>query len=433
MDVENWLKDPKTIQKSRKKYAHFDHRIDIFKAVEYIKDSDKIVSHGFYPFIHYTMKMEKFSKDASKKIKKREIYYAAHLDRCIYQYYGYLLNSYYNQRIKDDGIDSVPVAYRTDLRDSNIQSAYKAFAFIREWKKCYVMIGDFTNFFDNLDHQYLKKQWCSLLQVEKLPKDHYAVFKNITKFSSWELEDLLEINGLPHSEQGRETLNKKKTVLNRRQYEENRGHIVKNKFSYGIPQGSPISAVLANIYMLEADKLIYKAVSSYNGFYMRYSDDFMIILPANECDEKNAFDEVIDIIKNIPNLTLESKKTQFFAVELPEVINIGKKYAEDADISQNRINFLGFSFDGKKIYIRPKTISKYYYRMRRKAHSIAGNINKVGADNLYMRYSERGAKGRRGNFFTYVNNAERTFGNDEMIRHDVRNHMSKIRKLLKER
>ena len=49
MDVENWLKDPKTIQKSRKKYAHFDHRLDIFKAAEYINDSDKIASHGFYP------------------------------------------------------------------------------------------------------------------------------------------------------------------------------------------------------------------------------------------------------------------------------------------------------------------------------------------------------------------------------------------------
>lgn len=58
------------------------------------------------------------------------------------------------------------------------------------------MIGDFTNFFDNLDHQYLKQQWCSLLQVSQLPADHYAVFKNITKYSKWELDDLLELNVL---------------------------------------------------------------------------------------------------------------------------------------------------------------------------------------------------------------------------------------------
>lgn len=48
-----------------------------------------------------------------------------------------------------------------------------------------------------------------------------------------------------------------------------------------------------------------------------------------------------------------------------------------------------------------------------------------------MRYSERGATGKRGNFFTYVNNAEKEFGSDEMIRHDLKNHMSKIRKTLK--
>ena len=39
------------------------------------------------------------------------------------------------------------------------------------------MIGDFTHFFDNLDHAYLKKQWCSLLECERLPKDHYNVLR----------------------------------------------------------------------------------------------------------------------------------------------------------------------------------------------------------------------------------------------------------------
>ena len=48
-----------------------------------------------------------------------------------------------------------------------------------------------------------------------------------------------------------------------------------------------------------------------------------------------------------------------------------------------------------------------------------------------MKYSERGATGKKGNFFTYVNRAEKEFGTDEMIRHDVRRNMSKIRKSLK--
>ena len=40
----------------------------------------------------------------------------------------------------------------------------RAFDFIKKLGKCYMMIGDFTHFFDNLDHGYLRKQWCFLLQ-----------------------------------------------------------------------------------------------------------------------------------------------------------------------------------------------------------------------------------------------------------------------------
>lgn len=429
MNVQTWLNNPKTIKKSRKMYAHFDYRVDIKKAAEFIQNPDNIVSYGFYPFIHYTMKMEKYNKQTGKKVKEREICYAAHMDRCIYQYYAFVINEYYNQRIREDSIEKVPVAYRTDLKDSNIQSAKKAFDFIRENPKCYVMIGDFTNFFDNLDHQYLKQQWCSLLQVSQLPADHYAIFKNITKYSKWELDDLLELNGFSKSDADIRKLNQKPTVLTKEQYKANRKHIVKNMQSYGIPQGSPISAALANVYMFDADKIIYEKVKQQGGFYMRYSDDFMIVLPEQE--DYKIFKEVIETIKDVPNLTLENKKTQFFGVESPVVFNISKSFAEDADDSQKKINFLGFSFDGSKIYLRAKTVGKYYYRMQRKAKTIAGNEDFVGADNLYMRYSERGATGKRGNFFTYVNNAEKEFGSDEMIRHDLKNHMGKIRKILK--
>lgn len=410
-------------------YAHFDHRVDIKKVAKFIQNTDNIARYGFYPFIHYTMEMEKYSKKTGKKVKKREICYAAHMDRCIYQYYAFLINEYYNQRIREDNIEKIPVAYRTDLKDSNIQSAKKAFDFIRENPRCYVMIGDFTNFFDNLDHQYLKKQWCRVLQVSKLPEDHYAVFKNITKYSKWELDDLLEINGISELTAGIQELNKKSTVLSKEQYKANKNHIKKNTLTYGIPQGSPISAVLANIYMLDADKTIYDKVKQYAGFYMRYSDDFIIILP--EQNDYRVFKEIIEIINRVPNLQLENKKTQFFNVELPNVINISKTFADDTDDSQKKINFLGFSFDGTKISLRAKTIGKYYYRMNRKTKTIAKNIDFMGADKLYMRYSERGATSKRGNFFTYVNNAEKEFGSDELIRYELKKHMGKIRKSLK--
>lgn len=218
--MDAWLSDKKTIQRSKRYYAHFDVRTDIGRMKDYVSNPKAVAAHGFYPFIHYEMNMSKFKRGKGVVPKKRDICYAAHIDRCIYQYYSHILNEKYNERTTCDGISNVAVAYRTNLRKSNIQFSKAAYDFIRKTENCYVMIGDFTHFFDNLDHAYLKKQWCSLLECERLPKDHYNVFKNITSFSQWELTDLLAINELKDNKAGHRALNKRSRVLTAEQYAE---------------------------------------------------------------------------------------------------------------------------------------------------------------------------------------------------------------------
>ncbi|MBD5807125.1 hypothetical protein [Limosilactobacillus walteri] len=50
----------------------------------------------------------------------------------------------------------------------------------------------------------------------------------------------------------------------------------------GIPQGTAVSAVLANIYMIQFDYLLADTISKYNGIYRRYSDDFIIVIPQKD-------------------------------------------------------------------------------------------------------------------------------------------------------
>ena len=292
------------------------------------------------------------------------------------------------------------------------------------------MIGDFTNFFDCLDHRYLKQQLIEVLDAQVLPEDYYAVYKNVTKFSYVERDQLLELNGLGKTEKDLRTLNNKKVIISKQLFNKNRSALVhKNSEDKGVPQGSPISAVMANIYMISGDKTINDYITSINGFYMRYSDDFIVVIP-HEKEYKEQLETVLSFLKDIPNLELEQSKTQIFEVKNGNILNIGRIVLPDANDSRKEISFLGFTFDGEKIRLRGKTIGKYYYRMHRKAKSIAKNGG-GGIDKLYMKYSIRGAYGKEGNFFTYVNNAEKAYGVNEHIQHDLEHHMNKIRKTIK--
>ena len=75
-----------------------------------------------------------------------------------------------------DQIDDNSVAYRNNHPGkNNVDYSLRALEFIKEQRKCMIMIGDFTHFFDNLEHSYLKKRICDLLEVERLPEDFYAI------------------------------------------------------------------------------------------------------------------------------------------------------------------------------------------------------------------------------------------------------------------
>lgn len=440
MDLLEWKNSIQTIRKSHKRYAHFDYRTDISKTWEYISNPSNIEHHSFYPFIHYKKDMSKYNKSKVIKTKERDICYASHRDGCIYKYYCFLLDELYKCRVRKDGTNYASVAYRTDLGLSNVELSKIAFDFIRAHINCYVMIVDFTKFFDMLDHKYLKDRWNDLLGTKMLPNDHYAVYKNITKYSTWELKDLLKLNGLPDTPVGKRQLNRKARVLSAEQYKKYRSHIQKNLNPYGIPQGSAISALLANVYMLDVDKQITRYVSQFEGMYMRYSDDFIVVIPNADKEKSNeAFSWIRNVINSVPGLTLQTEKTQFFSYDGTVLCNCGKLFSDTADCGHRFINFLGFTFDGSKISIRSKTVSKYYYRMRRKAKTIRklnsgdGKDGHVSCQNLYRLYSERGSYGEKGNFLSYVRRAQRSYGGNELITRDTKRHMQKIRKALKDK
>ena len=413
-----------------KPYAHFDLRVSLSMPSirKYVMDRTKIVTHSFYPFIHFEKKNSRYGKKGPKK--PRELYYCSHLDRCVYQRYAFLLNYQYNIWACENNIDDVAIAYRDSLGKNNIDFAKDAFDAIRSFPQCFILVGDFTNFFDNLEHQYLKKMMCEVLGVERLPQDYFSVFKNITRFSSWDWKDIVKAAGENIAERGvRKKINSKETVLTKEQFQKNKKDIKKNISGVGVPQGSPISAVLSNIYMIKFDKDIKRYVICKGGIYMRYSDDFIIVLPYERDAEIADFTSYIfSYVESMKGLIdLQKEKTSCYTYK-DEVIYEGDQ--------PSSINYLGFLFDGKNIRIRPRAITKYYYRMRRKANTI-GRSNwtsskgrRISAKELYSIYSRNDEKQ------TFIDYARKAKGilklNDQEANALIKHHKRKIAMAIKE-
>lgn len=441
MDLLTW----KEKNKKGRQYAHFDEKVSLEKIWEYISTPEKVMGHGFYPFIHYEKRFNKYNREKGIVLKTRDLCYSAHIDRYIYAYYSFLINQKYNEYLQRQDMDMVAVAYRDNLKKNNIHFAKIAFDCIREAENCYIIIGDFTHFFDCLSHGYLKKRLCDVLSVDKLPNDYYAVFKNITRFSTWELVDLLFLNGLTDTEKDIQTLNSYRRVLTTKQFKQNKAkYVKKNENDFGIPQGSAISAVLANVYMIKADEQIKELIKIFDGLYMRYSDDFIIVIPKRKVNNFTAIIAAVnEIIKSVPNLILQPEKTQIFEYNETKLINCNSMFLDGVKNGKNEIDYLGFNFNGKEITIKDKTISKYYYKMYRKVKTIIHNGGytrsgkRISCKNLYEKYSVKGARLKdeegnvKGNFLTYVQRAQRIFGADEPIDKKTKKHMAKIRKKLK--
>lgn len=392
-----------------KGYTHFDERKNPVKYLDKIKNPCWVKKHGFYPFIHYKIVFNKYiekSNGKEKKKKKRNIYYSSHIDRYIYQYYADNLNKKYNRYAKVNGINQSIIGYRRGFKGkNNIHFAKEVFEFIAGQKRAIIIVGDFSDFFDNLDHEYLKQTINMVQGTRKLEDDEYKVFKSITKFTYVNLDDIEADIGKTRKEMRRDN-----KYYNTQQFQEfKKKNLHKNEYDYGIPQGSAISAVYSNVYMVEFDKYINSCITGKGGLYRRYCDDFIIVVPfdgeANREETREFIENKIEIARSIvKNLVLHPDKTQAFSYNA----NSTQQF-EQIEGYENILDYLGFSFDGKTVKLREKSLFKYYSRAYKKVKIINSHIGqddynaiKKSMFRLYTHLGDKKYGNKRGNFITYA-------------------------------
>lgn len=425
-----------------KGYAHFDLRKKSDEYYERVKNPKWVEHHSFYPFIHCPLDRSKFSSGKGVVKKTRDIYYSSHEDSFIYQYYGQKLNQKYDDYAKKMGINKAAIAYRDCTKGKcNIHFAKEVFDFLVRCGDAYVFVADLTGFFDQLDHKYLKERLSVVLETPFLSSDQYKVFRSITNFAYVDYNDVERVTGKKRAEL--KDFERLLSIEELHKYRKKEKIVHVNKEDYGIPQGSSVSAVYANIYMTVFDKKVNDYITSQKGLYRRYCDDIIIVVPLCLGDDaikkgKNVLEYVMSVKDSIPRLDINLSKTnQYFKVD-NNIFENGK------GVNRRELSYLGFCFDGKCVRIRDKSVYKFYYRAYRKIEQVnnlylANDFQgfTAGKKAIYNGFthlfSRRHAKGKRnelGNFYTYVRRADEIMSQggtiESGIRRQLRRHWGKI-------
>lgn len=478
---KDWLK--------LKRYTHFTpsyegKHIPFIK--RYVSTPKNVEKHRFFPLIHYSIVEKRFRREyffqdsengqsirfrnfkrTFNGSKKREIFYANHLDAHIFSYYSHLLNQKLEEEYtKSTELSNAVIAYRAIEKDENrnkcnIDFAHEVFSYIRnskEKKLCAICL-DIKNFFPSMDQQILKKKWSNLLKKSSLPLDHFKVYKAVTKYSFVELSDL--INEFSEYKIKSISYLKEKNIDSFcKSGKEFRKRVVKkglvrtcNNCGKGIAQGTPISATLSNLYMLDFDKYVLNYLSDYSSLYRRYSDDLVIIVDINRVDEVMRC--VKNYIQESLNLIIKEEKTQLVYFDKTNVKVKCYSQEKGVKIKNKPLSYLGFEFDGNRILLRQKGLSGYYRKVKRiiKRGAAFAKIAKSFNERHEGRYKERdgwiyrkkiyqskthlGAKKKKingkvywGNYISYALNASKIM-NDSRIKKQISKHWRIIEDLIK--
>ncbi len=219
------------------------------------------------------------------------------------------------------------------------------------------------------------------------------------------------------------------------------GFLKVNRQGVGIPQGLPVSAVLSNIYMTEFDAQLGSWVESVGGFYRRYCDDLIVVLPRGQQSTAQWGQQVAALAQKlqgvgaaVPGVTLNEHKCHVWQVQAQKVTELPSLQVAASQLSNeaapsvplvppvppvaSEVRFLGFCFNGKTARIRPAAIQSYHRHLRHKAQNIvqrdwiSPEDRHITAHNLYRLY---GNDPRDANFASYIRRLQAVFG--EML-HD---------------
>lgn len=402
-------------------YLHFDLPLRDTERENFAVSERDILGNSFWPLIGYTAEERRARKDVNGQLvfskKERPIKFGSHRDAAILEYYGKSLSIDFEDFLGASAFSTSILAYRSKI-GNNIDHSKSIFDEIKMRGNCTAIAMDIKGFFDNIDHATLQRGIIKVRKVSRLEDVDFKIFSRMTRFEWVESDDLESRLGKRYGRFGRICYPRdfrdlvrglKPSAVNR------------NQQAFGIPQGTPISGLYANISMFEFDDAATKFAASLGGSYRRYSDDIAFVIPSG-IDPQNFVSSVTDMVEHA-NLKVSANKTE-----------ISQFCRTPSDFFADRpFQYLGFTYDGRKTLIRQSSLNRYYSKMSRGVRSKirAARHKKVARDEIYMRELFRRYThfGQNKNFPRYAYRAAAVHGAPE-IRAQLRRHMIIFQKIV---
>jgi RNA-directed DNA polymerase len=379
-------------------YRHFDAPVATAYA-DRVCDPHFVAIHAWLPLIHYVKRIKRYKKLEKKTVyKDRSIMFVSHRDACILGKYTFEMGGLLDKHYVQSGLDKHVIAYRK-LGRANYHFSADAYRFAKDHSPCVVLCLDIIGFFDNLDHAILKNRLKRLLGVDELPDDWYGVFRHVTKYSKVE-RTALEAND-DFAKRMKETSREPIATIN--EIHQAGIAITTNPNKFGIPQGTPISSALSNLYLMDVDAVMVEACARIGGLYQRYSDDILVICPPEQEEEiTNALKAVVSAHK----LEIKDEKTE---------------RAVFAPGSEEVFQYLGFNVSQEGAVIRPSSLARQWRKAKRSIKTTKrigeqviaeGHATKIFTKRLRKRFQPVGAR----NFSKYARRAADEFGSKNIVR-----------------
>lgn len=404
-----------------RKYIHFDLPLTETERTNFSLARTEMLSHSFWPLIGYTAEERRARKNdlgnIEFKLKERPIKFGSHRDAALYEFYGKSLSQDYEKALGGHGFAASVLAYRHGI-GNNIEHSKHLFDEIRLRKNCIAVGMDISGFFDHIRHDVLGQNIRKVRGVARLDDIDFLIFKRMTQFEWVESDDLQSRLGKLYGRSGRICYPR-----DFRQYvrEQKPSKVTVNPNDFGIPQGTPLSGLYANISLLDFDAAMVAFVNSLGGIYRRYSDDLAFVLPEN-----------IDVSKFLGDVSARLKTIGLdVSIAKTEVSRFSLKGTELT--SDRPFQYLGFTFDGQRTLIRQSSLNRYYAKMSRgiRAKVRAGKKKGVLSSDIFRRqlYKRYTHFGKNRNFPRYAYRAAEIHSSPD-IRGQIRRHMSVFEKML---